>query len=388
MSRCLAGGWSGFEACESVPPFPLVEKREKKKSARFLWVHHHHATEMMDVPWRCSGILIIQRQRKGVFDKPGFCFVQRVPMSIQESVCLKSKNWFQTGGTARYYAAPATEAAVVDAIQFASTNGLKIVVLGEGANVLFSDEGVDGLVISPKNTQIVCDAEGASITAGAGVSMPYLINFALARNLLGLEEFSGIPGTVGGSVYINIHYFEFMLGQFLTAATVINLKSGTALRVDRGWFGFAYNQSTLQGHEWLLFDATFALRRGTDMEAAYARGRQHEIERHRHRRYPTARTCGSFFRNFLPDELNAIVGQKKVPFVAYYLEKAGVKGELRLGGASVSHLHANMIVTEEGATSADVVAVSRVMQIRVRELCGLTPQPECRLIGFDAYPLL
>ncbi|NDC43297.1 MAG: hypothetical protein EBZ77_17405, partial [Chitinophagia bacterium] len=119
-----------------------------------------------------------------------------------------------------------------------------------------------------------------------------------------------------------------------------------------------------------------------------ARGRQHEIIRHRNRRYPAARTCGSFFRNFLPEELPFTIAGKKVPFVAYYLEKVGVKGELRIGGAMVYHLHANMLVTQDGATTADVINVVRTMQERVRDQFGIIPQAECRLIGFKEYPLL
>lgn len=309
-------------------------------------------------------------------------------MDIQKNVSLNDKNWFKTGGSARFYAEPQTEQDVVSAIQFAQTNNLKIFILGEGANILISDDGFSGLVISPRNKHMICDTSQNFVIAGAGVSMPDLINYALSNNLVGLEEFSGIPGSVGGSVFINIHYFEFLLSHFLVAATVINLKTSQILHVDNAWFGFGYNQSTLQNNEWFLFDATFALKNASDLEVAYARGRQQEIIRHRNRRYPAARTCGSFFRNFLPEELSFTIAGKKVPFVAYYLEKVGVKGELRIGNAMVYHLHANMLVTEEGATTADVITLVRTMQERVHNQFGITPQAECRLIGFKEYPLL
>ena len=308
-------------------------------------------------------------------------------MGIQKNVSLNDKNWFKTGGSARFYAEPQTEHDLVEAINFAQTNALEIFILGEGANILISDEGFDGLVISPKNKHLSCNILQNLVIAGAGVSMPDLITYALSNNLVGLEEFSGIPGSVGGSVFINIHYFEFLLSHFLVAATVINLKTSQILRVDNAWFGFGYNQSTLQNNEWFLFDATFALKKASDLEVAYARGRQQEIIRHRNRRYPASRTCGSFFRNFLPEELPFTVAGKKVPFVAYYLEKVGVKGELKIGGAMVYHLHANMLVTDEGATTTDVINVVRTMQERVRDQFGIIPQAECRLIGFKEYPL-
>lgn len=309
-------------------------------------------------------------------------------MAIQKNVSLADKNWFKTGGEARFYVEPTTLDEVIEAAKFAQSEGLATFILGEGANILISDEGFDGLVLRPGNKTVSIDAELGTITAGAGMSIPELIEIALANNLLGLEEFSGIPGTVGGSVFINIHYFEFLLSHFLIGATVVNLRTGQSLVVGNDWFGFGYNQSTLQNEPWYLFEAMFQFKKATDLEVAYARGRRQEIIRHRNRRYPLERTCGSFFRNFLPEELSFTIQGKKVSFVAYYLEAVGVKGQLTIGGASVYHLHANMLVTTAGATSTDVIAVVRTMQEKVRDQFGIIPQPECQLIGFKKYPLL
>jgi UDP-N-acetylmuramate dehydrogenase len=308
-------------------------------------------------------------------------------MQMQKNVSLCDKNWFRTGGVARFYAEPTNRNEVVSAALFAKEQAAEIFILGEGANILISDEGFNGLVIAPKNKQIIVDIMNETLTVGAGLSMPELIESALDVGLLGLEEFSGIPGTVGGSVFINIHYFEFLLSQFLIAATVIHTQTGEIKEVDNAWFNFGYNQSTLQIEPWLLFDATFQLKLGSDLEVAYARGRSHEISRHRSRRYPNERTCGSFFRNFLAAELPFEIEGKKVPFVAYYLDKVGVKGTLRQGNAVVSHLHANMLVTLPGATTADVIALARTMQEKVKEQFGIVPQVECQLIGFKEYPL-
>ena len=109
------------------------------------------------------------------------------------------------------------------AVAFATQHNLPIFILGEGANIFISDAGFAGLVIRPALTTInhtATNADTALVTAGAGVSMTNLIDYCLGHNLLGLEEFSGIPGTVGGSVYINLHYFEFLLAQFLVTAQV------------------------------------------------------------------------------------------------------------------------------------------------------------------------
>ena len=95
-------------------------------------------------------------------------------------------------------------------------------ILGQGANTLISDEGFDGLIIRPMLYEIHCtdtDTDQCLVNAGAGVSIHDLILYCLEHNIIGLEEFSGIPGTVGGSVYNNLHYFEYSLADFLVSRT-------------------------------------------------------------------------------------------------------------------------------------------------------------------------
>ncbi len=233
---------------------------------------------------------------------------------------------------------------------------------------------------------IISDSE-AELTAGAGVALPDLMEYCLDHKLLGLEEFSGIPGTVGGAVYINLHYFEFLIADFLICAQVVNAQTGELQVVDRDWFAFGYNQSRLHDGRHYLVSATFRLKRASAHEISYARGRRYEIMRQRAARYPKSHTCGSFFRNFHDHEVTIEDNGKKMVYIAYYLDKIGVKGQLQIGGARVSYQHANMIVNQENATTADITAVARRMQELVLEQFGIVPQPECRLVGFKKYPL-
>jgi UDP-N-acetylmuramate dehydrogenase len=310
---------------------------------------------------------------------------------IQEHISLADKNWFKTGGAARFYAEPTTAYEFQEAIAWAHSHDMPIFLLGSGANILISDEGFAGLVIRPRLLEkkvVFHDNNTGLVQAGAGVSIEDLITFCLDNNLSGLEEFSGIPGTVGGAVYINLHYFEFLLSQFLISAQVIEKKTGILLTVDNTWFEFGYNQSTLLQENHYLATATFNLKKINDAAVSYARGRHHEIIRHRAKKYPTTNTCGSFFRNFHPEEVAHEKSGKSLIYVAYYLDKVGIKGALQVGGARVSHQHANMLVTAPGATSTDVIHLARTMQEMVSKEFGITPQPECRLIGFKKYPLL
>jgi len=313
-----------------------------------------------------------------------------IPSHITQYVSLANKNWFCTGGSARWYSEPQTIQECSEAIVWAHMHTIPLFFLGLGANTLVSDNGFDGLVIKIgiKTITIREDADSVFVTAGAGTSIEELIQYSLAHNAIGMEEFSGIPGTVGGSVFINIHYFEFFIARFLTQAQLVNIVDGSICTVDKEWFNFGYDYTTLHTKPYAVISATFALKKCTATESAYAAGRSYEIIRHRTHRYPSVYTCGSFFKNFDEKDITVLINGKKITAVAYYLDKLGLKGTLICGGASVSTKHANMIVSSPLATTADIVAVARIMQQSVYEAYGLMPQSECRFLGFDKNPLL
>lgn len=310
---------------------------------------------------------------------------------IQSNVPLADKNWFKTGGLAKYYVEPKTATQFAQALKWAQEQHLELFVLGQGANILINDDGFDGLVIRPQliDTDITpIDDVHVAVTAGSGKTIHDLILYCLEHNISGLEEFAGIPGTVGGSVYINLHYYQFLLDQFLISAQIIDKRSGEISTATPDWFQFGYNQSTLLEQNHYLVSATFKLKKINDLEVAYAKGRRIEIIRHREKRYPSTHTCGSFFRNFHQDEVTLMSNGKKMIHVAYYLDKIGVKGQLSVGGAIVSYQHANMLVNKGEANSTDIIMLARQMQEMVKDAFGIIPQPECQLIGFKQNPLL
>jgi UDP-N-acetylmuramate dehydrogenase len=304
---------------------------------------------------------------------------------------LKDKNWFKTGGHARFFCAPTTPTEMKEACLWANEHKQPRYILGEGSNILISDEGFDGLIIQPKITSIEQTNQindTVYVTIGSGLSMDNAIQWCLLHSIIGLEEFSGIPGTIGGSVYINLHYYQFLLEHFLHSAQVMDVHTGITQTVQKEWFNFGYNQSTLQQKHHILLNATFILKKVSDIEIAYAQGRRAEIIRHRIARYPNKNTCGSFFRNFHDDEVTIINNGKKMIYVAYYLDKIGVKGSLHVGDAIVSYQHANMIVNKGNATSTDIIELARCMQKKVYDCFEIIPQPECQFVGFNYNPLL
>jgi len=312
-------------------------------------------------------------------------------MNIEKNVPLKDKNWFRTGGSAAYFCEPATVQEFKQALDYAKEHNLEVTMLGLGANVLISDDGIDGLVIRPamKEIEVVEQHdEYSDIKTGAGVTIYQLIEYCLSHNLVGFERFSAIPGTVGGSMYNNLHYYKVSLSDFVIAGEVIHKQTGEIKKVNKEWFGFGYDHSKLHDHDYFLMSATFRFKKGSDADVANARARRVEIVRDRVKRYPTARTCGCFFKNLCADQITLELNGKKMVSSGYYLDKLGCKGALSVGGAMVSPQHANMIVTKEGATSADIVVLARKMQQCLKDEVGVVPQPECILLGFKEYPLL
>src|SRR5437016_2426419 len=174
----------------------------------------------------------------------------QLPPFIYQNVSLADKNWFKTGGNARFFAVPSIEKEFEQAIFFAQKNDLPLFILGKGANILIADSGFQGMVIRPElqNISIACQAEendSVLVTAGAGVGFERLIEYCFERSIIGLEEFSGIPTTVGGAIYINLHYFEFLIEQFLVSARVMEQVTGQIKSVTVDWFQFAYDHSRL-----------------------------------------------------------------------------------------------------------------------------------------------
>lgn len=309
---------------------------------------------------------------------------------IKSNYSLKKENWFNTGGDAEFFVQPENYEEVKEAIFFSKNNNLPITILGLGANILISDKGIDGLVIRLKlnSIKIISENENfAFVEAQAGVTIEDLILWGINNQLLGLEEFSGIPSSIGGALYINLHYFSFFIADFLEKAIIFDKETDTIINVSKEWFEYGYDKSKLFEKKHIILSGIFKLKKSTAEESMYAKGRSVEIIRHRKQRYPYKNTCGSFFRNFHNDEVSLIKNGKKIIYSAYYLDKIGVRGELEVGGASVSYQHANMIVTSDNATSSDVIRLAKLMQEEVKKKFNILLIPECEFLGFDEYPL-
>lgn len=287
---------------------------------------------------------------------PDAAFAENEPLSAHTS--------FRIGGPAALMAFPKNEDELAVLLRAASQCGVKPRILGAGTNVLAPDEGLDGLVICTKDCLLGLRAlEGGRIEAMAGETLAHAAVFARGQSLTGLEFAHGIPGTVGGGVYMNAGAYGGEIAQVAEETTVL-MADGTR-RVLRGAEqAFAYRTSAFERMECMIVKTVFALRPG-DADEIGARMRELMEKR----------------RTSQPLELPSAGSTFKRPAGAYagaLIEASGLKGR-GVGGAEVSRKHAGFVVNRGGATARDVLETIKLVQETVYSDSGFRLEPEVRI---------
>lgn len=287
---------------------------------------------------------------------PDAAFAENEPLSAHTS--------FRIGGPAALMAFPKNEDELAVLLRAASQCGVKPRILGAGTNVLAPDEGLDGLVICTKDCLLGLRAlEGGRIEAMAGETLAHAAVFARGQSLTGLEFAHGIPGTVGGGVYMNAGAYGGEIAQVAEETTVL-MADGTR-RVLRGAEqAFAYRTSAFERMECIIVKTVFALRPG-DADEIGARMRELMEKR----------------RASQPLELPSAGSTFKRPAGAYagaLIEASGLKGR-GVGGAEVSRKHAGFLVNRGGATARDVLETIKLVQETVYADSGFRLEPEVRI---------
>lgn len=287
---------------------------------------------------------------------PDAAFAENEPLSAHTS--------FRIGGPAALMAFPKNEDELAALLRAASQCSVKPRILGAGTNVLAPDEGLDGLVICTKDCLLGLRAlEGGRIEAMAGETLAHAAVFARGQSLTGLEFAHGIPGTVGGGVYMNAGAYGGEIAQVAEETTVL-MADGTR-RVLRGAEqAFAYRTSAFERMECIIVKTVFALRPG-DADEIGARMRELMEKR----------------RASQPLELPSAGSTFKRPAGAYagaLIEASGLKGR-GVGGAEVSRKHAGFVVNRGGATARDVLETIKLVQETVYADSGFRLEPEVRI---------
>jgi len=290
---------------------------------------------------------------------------------LKQRVSLASFTSYRVGGCADWFALPKTPEAVIEQLVWAHENELPVTFLGAGSNLLVSDRGVRGLVICTRHLRGVTfdDAVGA-LTAAAGEPLPNLAWKAARRGWSGLEWAVGIPGTVGGAVFMNAGAHSACTADILIEAQGLT-QTGTSVNLMPNHLNFAYRTSSLQSRVCLATQARFQLSPGHDPAEVMAATQEALAHRRSTQPYHLP-SCGSVFRNPLPYK------------AGWLIEQTGLK-TFQIGQAQVSPMHANFIVNVGGATADNVLSLIRSVQDRVEEKWHVRLHPEVRLLGhFDA----
>lgn len=279
---------------------------------------------------------------------------------------MSRHTYLRLGGPALWFGTPEDLAALERMLDWARDAGLPVRVAGGGSNVIVSDEGVRALVISLRRAGgRVSFLDGDIVEAGAGVMLPTLARQAAERDLGGLEFAIGIPGSVGGALQTNAGIGDGRcIGDLVVDVDVI--RAGQRVTVARDDLWFDYRTSSLREAGDLVLGARLALtpRPRSEVEAEMRR-----LLAARQASQPTSEpNAGSVFRNPPGD------------YAGRLIEAAGGKG-MCIGGAQVSTLHANFIVQDGTATTADVVALMTEVQARVRDQVGVILTPEVEWWG-------
>jgi UDP-N-acetylenolpyruvoylglucosamine reductase len=285
-------------------------------------------------------------------------------MNLERGVPLARLTTIGTGGPATAVARPQSLAELEDALRFADAEGLDVVVVGLGSNLLSADEGVDALVVKLEGELAAIEIEETTLRAGGGATNAVCLHRARTAGLGGFEFACAIPGTAGGGVRMNAGAYERDWADVLERALIVSAQ-GSEWR-NRDELELSYRHSALVPGE-VVGSVEYRLepRPPDEIKATVA-----ELVARRKATQPTnKRTFGSVFKN-PPGELGA----------GRMLELCGLKGH-RIGGALISPMHANFIENAGGAASADCVALMNEARRRAREQYGVELEREVAFVG-------
>lgn len=294
-------------------------------------------------------------------------YLPETSCQIKSQVPLAKLTSLRVGGPAQWYVAPRNLAELQASLEWAQKLGVEVTMLGAGSNLLVSDRGISGLVISTRflrHTQF--NPETGELRAGAGEHLPRLAWQAAALGWQGLEWAVGIPGTVGGAVVMNAGAHSHCVAQILVDTCVFS-PSGSLESFTPQQLGYSYRTSILQGNQFLVTQATFQLQPGAAPTQVKETTAQHLEQRQTTQPYHLP-SCGSVFQN-------------PKPYTAGWLiEQTGLKG-YQIGAAQVAQRHANFILNCGGATASDIFQLILHIQQQVEKCWSVWLEPEVKFLG-------
>lgn len=297
-------------------------------------------------------------------------FIQAMRKELSDERVLTDESMarhttFRIGGNADVFVLPASIEELLAVLRLTKQYSVPLTVLGNGSNVLVRDGGIRGAVVSFGKPFSYIKKEGERIRAGAGATLGTISLFAANHALSGLEFAVGIPGSLGGAVFMNAGAYDGEMSQVISGVTAVT-PEGEIRRYRTKEMDFSYRHSVFQQNGHIICEIELTLREG---KTAAIQEKMAEFTRRRMEKQPLDKpSAGSTFKRPLG------------LFAGTLIDEAGLKG-FAVGGAQVSEKHAGFVINKGGATAADVLALIEEIQRRIEEKNGVRLTPEIRIIG-------
>ncbi len=300
-------------------------------------------------------------------DKNNFIeFADEHGIKFLEHEDLSKHTSFKIGGPAEFFVKPKNKEQVSSVVDYCEKNSVPLLPLGKGSNVLVSDSGINGVVMnfgSDFGKIELIDENTIYCEAGAGLAA--LCNFALENELTGLEFAYGIPGSVGGAVFMNAGAYGGEIKDVIVYADHVD-KNGKAGKFTGEELEMSYRHSVYSGKEYFITGAAFKLKKG---EKAEIKAKMDDLIGRRFDKQPMDKpSAGSTFK------------RPEGAFASALIDQCGLKG-YRVGGAEVSTKHAGFVVNIGGATCEDVLRLIKDVQEKVKNDTGFSLEPEVEILG-------
>jgi UDP-N-acetylmuramate dehydrogenase len=316
-------------------------------------------------------------------------YLATVP-SAKRDEPMSGHTTLKVGGPARLFVVAETAEALVQAAQAATSVGVPFVVIGGGSNVLVSDEGFEGVVIVASDRTVTVD--GTNVTAAAGAFTSLVARKAGEAGCAGFEWGATVPGTIGGATYGNAGCFGGEMKDVVASVDALDVAKGERVTLQNAECGFGYRDSRFKREPFVILSVTLALKQGD--AAGIAKAIDALMEKRKASQPLGAGSAGCLFKNFMydddavleilkrhVDEIPADMLNAKRISAGWLVDRLGLKGT-KVGGAQVSPEHGNFIVNTGTARAQDIIALSSIVKMKVRDDLGILLEDEVQLVGF------
>lgn len=287
---------------------------------------------------------------------------EEIPYAEQEP--LKRHTSFQIGGPAQVFCTPQSPRQLAKALELCRTHGVRSYLLGKGSNILFGDDGFDGVIIHVGAAISSISVDGTRVTAQAGAALADVCKAAQGAGLSGLEFAFGIPGCIGGAVHMNAGAYGGEMKDVLESVTFFD-ETGELRTLPVQELALGYRTSVFEQKPWCVVSAVFALQAG---DAKEIQTRMTDFARRRAEKQPLEMpSAGSTFK------------RPEGAFAGALIDQCGLRG-FSVGGAAISTKHCGFVVNTRDATCADVIELTRRVCEIVQRETGFVMEKEVRVV--------